>query len=74
MGLREVNTKGIQQTNIAMQLSTEAYPLKKHLKFRENQMESEVGSTALLKLLKTALQKLINFSLPQPNFTPHQPI
>jgi hypothetical protein len=73
MGLRKVNTTGIQQANKVMQLPATAYNLKKYLKFIENRVKSGVGSKALLKLLKTTLKQLINFYLPQPNFTTHHP-
>jgi len=74
MGLRKVKTLGIQQANKVMQLSATAYNLKKYLKFIEKQIKSGVGSTTLLKLLKTKTLQLINFHLPHPNFTTHRPI
>ena len=42
MGLRKINTKGIQQANKVMHLSAIAYNLKKYLKFIEKRAESEV--------------------------------
>jgi hypothetical protein len=65
MGLRKLNTLGIQQANKVMQLSAAVYNLKKYLKFIENRVKSGIGSTTLLKLLKTTLQQLINFHLRQ---------
>ena len=74
MGLRKVNTIGIQQATKVMQLSATAYNLKKYLKFITNRVKSGVGSTTLLKFLKTTLQQLINLHLRQANFTTYQPI
>ena len=74
MGLRKVNTIGVQQANKVMQLSAAAYNLKKYLKFTHKKVKSGVGSTTLLKLLKTTLQQLISLHLRQPKFTIHQPI
>jgi len=74
MGLRKVNTIGVQQANKVMQLSAAAYNLKKYLKFTHKKVKSGVGSTALLKLLKTILQQLIKVHLSQSNFTTQQSI
>ena len=72
MGLRKINTIGIQQATKVMQLSATAYNLKKYLKFIQNRVKSGVGSATLLKSLKTPLQQLINFHLRQANFTTRQ--
>lgn len=52
MGLRKINTKGIQQANKVMQLSAMAYNLKKYLKFEQKRVKSGVGQATFYKLLK----------------------
>ena len=63
MGLRKINTIGLQQANKVMHLSAIAYNLKKYLKFTQKRAKS--GAKALRSLLceiKT-LKYLINFDL-----------
>jgi len=63
MGLRKINTIGIEQANKVMHLSAVAYNLKKYLKFIEKRIKSEAGSQLYTFLIKTYLFKHINFHL-----------
>lgn len=58
MGLRKINTIGIQQANKAMHLSAIAYNLKKYLKFEWKRSKSGVGILALAALVKSTVQYL----------------
>ena len=56
MGLRKINTIGIQQANKVMHLSAIAYNLKKYLKFITKKVKSDAGMLHVyLKALKHAL-------------------
>lgn len=44
MGLRKVNTRGIENANKVMQLSATAYNLKKYLRFTKKKIETGVGA------------------------------
>ena len=55
MGLRKVNTIGLQQANKCMQLSAIAYNLKKYLKFTQKRVKSGAEMLGLYFRLKTAL-------------------
>ena len=56
MGLRKINTIGIQQANKVMHLSAIAYNLKKYLKFITKKVKSDAGMLHVyLKALKRAL-------------------
>lgn len=48
LGLRKINTIGIQQANKVMHMAAIAYNLKKYLKFTEKRVKSEVKSLAVL--------------------------
>jgi hypothetical protein len=74
MGLREVNTIGVQQATKVMQLSATVYNLKKYLKFTHKKVKSGVGMGLLSGLYKITLQQLISFHLRKANFTTPQPI
>ncbi|MFY0715379.1 transposase [Seonamhaeicola sp. NFXS20] len=63
MGLRKVNTIGIEQANKCMQLSAIAYNLKKYMKFIEKRTKSEAGAQALYFSLKNTFYNLINMLL-----------
>jgi hypothetical protein len=52
MGLRKINTIGIEQANKVMHLSAIAYNLKKYLKFTQKRIKSGVGQLALAALVK----------------------
>ena len=49
MGMRKINTIGIEQANKVMHLSAMAYNLKKYLKFTEKRVKS--GANALVPCL-----------------------
>ncbi|MDC1265879.1 transposase [Flavobacteriaceae bacterium] len=48
MGLRKINTLGIQQANKVMHLSAMAYNLKKYVKFTQKLARSEAKSLAFV--------------------------
>ncbi|GAA3592410.1 hypothetical protein GCM10022396_07140 [Flavivirga amylovorans] len=58
MGLRKINTLGIQQANKVMHLSAIAYNLKKYLKFTPKRVKSGAGILSLLFLVKNSVYKL----------------
>lgn len=58
MGLRKINTIGIQQANKVMHLSAIAYNLKKYLKFIEKRAKSEAKALFLFFIEKTILYRL----------------
>ncbi|MDO6811308.1 transposase [Zobellia galactanivorans] len=64
MGLRKVNTIGLEQANKVMHLSAIAYNLKKYLKFEQKRSKSGAGKATLSVLIKTGLHKLQRWFLP----------
>ena len=58
MGMRKINTIGIEQANKVMHLSAIAYNLKKYLKFIEKRSKSGAGQLALGILAKSVEQDL----------------
>ncbi|WP_075344694.1 IS1182 family transposase [Tenacibaculum agarivorans] len=58
MGLRKINTIGIQQANKVMQLSAIAYNLKKYLKFIKKDVESGIKTSFSCFLFKNLLKEL----------------
>ncbi len=58
MGLRKINTIGIQQANKVMHMAAIAYNLKKYLKFTQKRVKSGVKSLAVKFYLKKHLQGL----------------
>lgn len=52
MGLRKINTIGLEQANKAMHLSAIAYNLKKYLKFDQKSIKSGAGTLALTGFVK----------------------
>ena len=58
MGLRKINTIGLEQANKVMHLSAISYNLKKYLKFVQKRSKSGVGQLALAALVKSAVQFL----------------
>ncbi len=58
LGLRKINTIGVEQANKVMHLSAMAYNLKKYLKFTQKRMKGGAGMLALLFLVKNSLYKL----------------
>jgi len=60
MGLRKINTIGIQQANKVMQLSDIAYNLKKHLKFITKKVKSDAG---ILRCYLNVLKRILVFKI-----------
>lgn len=58
MGLRKINTLGLDQANKVMHLSAMAYNLKKYLKFIHKKVKSGAETADLLIFLKIAIQRL----------------
>ncbi|WP_236631079.1 transposase, partial [Zobellia sp. OII3] len=58
MGLRKVNTIGLEQANKVMHLSAIAYNLKKYLKFTEKRSKSGARSFVLPRIAKNWSQAL----------------
>ena len=52
MGMRKINTLGIEQANKVMHLSAMAYNLKKYLKFVTKNVKSKAKALAMLLLNK----------------------
>ena len=63
MGLRKINTIGLEQANKVMHLSAIAYNLKKYLKFTRKRVKSGVGQLAFAALLKSTVQFLLGASV-----------
>ena len=63
MGLRKINTIGLEQAIKVMHLSAIAYNLKKYLKFEGKRVKSGAGQLALTKALKNVLQHLLSSSI-----------
>ncbi|MFC4634171.1 hypothetical protein ACFO3O_09655 [Dokdonia ponticola] len=57
MGLKKINTIGIQQANKVMPLSAMAYHLKKYLKFTQKKVKSGVGMGILSVFYKITFDK-----------------
>ena len=60
MGMRKINTIGIEQANKVMHLSAIAYNLKKYLKFVQKRTKSGAGQLAFKVFLKSAVQDLFS--------------
>ena len=52
MGLRKINTIGMEQANKVMHLSAMAYNLKKYLKFTQKRVKSRAGMLVLTCFIK----------------------
>ena len=63
MGLRKINTLGIQQANKVMQLSAMAYNLKKYLKFVTKRAKSKAKALAFLFFNKRTLSNLLELDV-----------
>ena len=67
LGMRRVNTRGIEQANKCMLMAAIAYNLKKLLKFTTRKVQTSVAAMQVnlqaLFLPKTSLHKPIHFSL-----------
>lgn len=62
LGLRKINTIGLEQANKVMHLSAIAYNLKKYLKFEQKRLKSGAGQLALAAFVKSVFQDLISAS------------
>ncbi len=62
MGLRKINTIGIEQANKVMQLSAIAYNLRKYLKFERKRSKSGAGQLAFASLARSIHQHLFRRS------------
>ena len=60
MGMRKINTIGIEQANKVMHLSAIAYNLKKYLKFVQKRTKSSAGQLAFKVFLKIVVQDLFS--------------
>lgn len=72
MGMRKVNTKGIEQANKCMHLAAIAYNLKKYLKFTQKLTKSKAKSLELSRKLKRVFLKMVNSILSLENYTQTQ--
>jgi hypothetical protein len=63
LGMRKVNTRGLDQANKVMHLAAVAYNIKKYLKFTEKRTEVVAKTTQLIDLIKTTLEKLNSWIL-----------
>lgn len=63
MGLRKINTIGIQQANKVMHLSATAYNLKKYLKFIEKKVKTGAATLNLSKCIKTTFYDIFGFAI-----------
>lgn len=69
MGLRKINTIGIQQANKVMHLSAMAYNLKKYLKFVQKRVKSKVGALAFIVFIQRSFVELFRPST-KPDYLP----
>ena len=67
MGLRKINTIGIEQANKVMQMSAVAYNIKKYLKFIDKTVKSKAKAIAFYNLIKNELIAAFNLILSRPN-------
>ena len=58
MGMRKINTIGLEQANKVMHMAAIAYNLKKYLKFIEKRSKSGVGQLALKVFVKSVVRDL----------------
>lgn len=65
MGLRKINTIGIQQANKVMHLAATAYNLKKYLKFIQKSAKSDAKTAGIYLALKKQFPNL-KFSIVRP--------
>lgn len=69
MGMRKVNTIGLQQANKVMHMAAIAYNLKKYLKFTQKLQKSKAKSLTLARLVKKTLLETINSIISSVNYT-----
>lgn len=72
MGMRKVNTIGIEQANKCMMMAGIAYNLKKYLKFTQKLQKSKAKRLAMLQHIKSSFLELINSILSLANYTGNQ--
>jgi len=60
MGMRKINTIGIEQANKVMHLSAIAYNLKKYLKFIEKRSKSGAGQLAISAFVENTFEYLFS--------------
>ena len=60
MGMRKINTIGIEQANKVMHLSAIAYNLKKYLKFEQKRSKSGVGQLAFKVFVNSVVRDLFS--------------
>ena len=63
MGLRKINTIGIQQANKVMHLSAIAYNLKKYLKFINKKVKSGAATSSLSESIKITFYRLFSLDI-----------
>ena len=68
MGLRKINTIGIQQANKVMHLSATAYNLKKYLKFINNKVKSGTGAAHYFLNVKNTIYCFIELQVSNSSF------
>ncbi|WP_339709336.1 transposase [uncultured Kriegella sp.] len=56
MGLRKINTIGLEQGNKCMQLSVIAYNIKEYLKFIEKRSKSGAGQLGLMAFVENTIE------------------
>src|SRR5690606_35986996 len=67
MGLRKINTKGIDQANKVMHLAAVAYNIKKYLKFTQKPAKIRARTLAIPFRFKKLTQELNRLFLKNPN-------
>ncbi|WP_234999711.1 transposase [Maribacter arcticus] len=58
MGMRKINTIGLEQANKVMHLSAMAYNLKKYLKFEQKRSNSGLGQLSFKAFIESVVQYL----------------
>jgi hypothetical protein len=71
MGLRKINTIGLEQANKVMHLSAIAYNLKKYLKFEQKQVKSGAGMLLFAAFVIGAFRHLFGTSIKAQNLAFH---
>jgi hypothetical protein len=72
MGLRKINTIGLEQANKCMTMAAIAYNLKKYLKFTQKLAKSKAKSLALLQFIKMAFLEFIKSIVMLPKNTKYK--
>ena len=69
LGMKKVNTKGLDQSNKCMTLAATAYNIKKLLKAKVNQVIGKVAE--MIKSTQLVINKLVIFRLATRNLPEH---